>query len=231
MPISPDYYPPFDPLELPASPSQRMTTALDSLYRASVEIHRTLYRLALLHEISRSAEFTRRVNNTPLAHPMLTIRGSLAYTVAISLYAVFDVKDTSASLRRVLRTLVDRREEPSIRQLHAGTGIDVDRALARLGRLQKRMNSGYVQGAVTRLKDLRDQQLAHFDIAPTFGQGLVLMGDIDRIFTFAANVVNSATLVAVRRLLKTRESYEDARKQARDLTSTLIRASAPTTER
>jgi hypothetical protein len=228
MPLFPDYYPPFDPRELPADPSPRMARALDALYRASVEIHRTLYRLALLHEITRSAQFVGKINNTPIAFPMLTIRGSLAYSVVMSLTAVFGLGDTAASIRPVLKALVDRREEPGIRRLHATTGIDADLALARLRRLHKRLNSEEIRSAVVRLTYLRDHQLAHFNLKPPLDPGTPKMADIDRVFVFAANAVNTATAVAVKRQLMTRDSYEDARHQAREFTAALIRAPAAT---
>jgi hypothetical protein len=37
------------------------------------------------------------------------------------------------------------------------------------------------------------------------------MADLDMVFAFAANVVTTTTVTAVKRLLKTRESYEDVR--------------------
>jgi hypothetical protein len=66
MSISPEYYPPFKAGEIPEHPSQRMPKALDALYRASVEVHRTLYRLTLLHEITRNLAFVMRVCATPI---------------------------------------------------------------------------------------------------------------------------------------------------------------------
>jgi hypothetical protein len=228
MSLSPDYYPPFDPHELPANPSPRMARALEALYRASVEIHRTLYRLALLHEITRSALFVAKINNTPIAFPMLTIRSGLTYSVVMSLTAVFGIRDTAASLRPVLKALVDSREEPGIRRLHATTGIDPDLALARLRRLHKRLNSEDIRSAIVRLTYLRDRQLAHFNLRPPLEPGATKMADIDRVFAFAANTVNTATAVAVKRLLTTRDSYEDARHQACEFTAALIRAPAAT---
>jgi len=224
MPISPDYYPPFDPKELPANPSPRMQRALEALYRASVEVHRTLYRLALLHEITRNRSFIERVSNTPVAYPMLTVRSGLTYSVVMSLCAVFDTSDTSASLRRILKTLADRREEQNLHQLHdlANTGIDAAGAILRIRRLQRRLNNGEIGNAVERLRNLRNQHLAHFDLNPQVSGGGSQMTDIDRAFVFAANVVNTATVTAVKRLLFTRQSYEDARKQARDFTAALI---------
>lgn len=226
MPLSPDYYPPFDPRELPANPTPGMTRALDALYRASVEIHRTLYRLALLHEITRSAQFVEKINNTPIAFPMLTIRSGLTYSVVMSLTAVFGVGSTSASLRPVLKALINIREEPVIRDLHATTGIDPDLVLARVRLLHKRLNSGGIKSAITRLTQLRDHQLAHFNLQPPLDLGIPKIGDIDRVFAFAANTVNTATVAAVKRLLKTRDSYEDARQQARNFAAALIQGMA-----
>jgi hypothetical protein len=232
MAISPDYYPPFDRRELPANPSPRMQTALQALYLASVEVHRTLYRLVLLYEITRSPEVVRRVNDTALAYPMLTIRSGLAYSAVMSIYAVFDTDDGAASIRKVLSALADRREEDGIRQLHGPgrTGLDAEAVIGRLRRLQRRLNRGEISAVVGRLRDLRNQQLAHFDLNPRFDRGAPKMIDMDRAFVFAANVVNTATLAVVKRLLKTHESYEDARKQARDFTAALIRGPAKVIE-
>ncbi len=199
-----------------------MTTALDALYRASVEVHRNLYRLALLNEISRNPAFVDAISRTAAARPMLTVRGSVAYAVTVSLAAVFDLGDTTASLRHVLSVLADRREEPTIRQLHTRTNVNVDLALERIRRLKKRLNSGEIQNAIGRLKKLRDQQLAHYDISPQIEKTIVRPGDIDRIFTFAANVVNTATVTGVKRLLMTRDSYEDACQQAREFVNSLM---------
>lgn len=61
MPFAPNYYPQFDPRELPQDPSPRMSKALDALYFATVEIHRTLYRITLLREITSDPAFIKRV--------------------------------------------------------------------------------------------------------------------------------------------------------------------------
>jgi hypothetical protein len=225
MPKPPNYYPPFDPREVPAHPSPRMKKAISALYFASVEVHRTLYRIMLLREITSNRVFIGRVTRSAAIRPMLTVRGGLSFVVAMSICSVFDLKDTTASLRRVLRTLTDRREEVCLRRLHeeANTNIDIDKALARLRRLSQRLNSGEISDALARLKDLRDKELAHLDIEAEFARGKPKFGDMYRTFVFAVNVVNAATVVAVKRLLDTRGSYEDARQQACSFTDVLIR--------
>lgn len=221
MPFTPNYYPPFDLRELPQRPSPRMSKALDALYFATVEIHRTLYRIALLREITSNPTFIKQIGQSPAIRPMLTVRGGLSFVVVMSICSVFDVNGSSASLRRVLKTLTDRREEECLRRLHeeANTQIDLDEALARLRRQQERLNSREVGDALARMKDLRDKELAHLDVAAEFVRGKPKFGDIYRTFVFAANVANTATVVAVKRLFDTQGSYKDAFNQAQDFTA------------
>ncbi len=87
----------------------------------------------------------------------------------------------------------------------------MDKALARLRRLQQHLNSREVGQSVARLKDIRDQELAHIDVLPEYFKGKPTLSDIYRAFVFAANVVNTATVVATKRLVLTKTSYYDAR--------------------
>lgn len=104
---------------------------------------------------------------------MLTVRGGLSFVVVMSICSVFDVKDTTASLRRVLKTLTDRREEGCLRRLHeeAHTQLDLAKALARLRQQQERLNSRKLGEALARMKDLRDKELAHLDVTANFARG------------------------------------------------------------
>jgi hypothetical protein len=152
-----------------------------------------------------------------------TIRGSIGAILVVSLAALFD-RDRQATslLARALNAVLTQTNTDIITALHPkfAPSIDTDRALVGLRRLRSRLSREPLKGAIGRLQDLRNQDVAHLDTAPLFSKGAALTGDIDRVLVFSANVI-----VKVNRfcgvIVRTRDVRSEARSQALMLSASI----------
>jgi hypothetical protein len=194
-----------------------------ALHLATNTFLAVVHRYELHRSIARDHGFVARVNNTRTAYAMTTISGALMSTLVVSLPALFDDGQGAVSLKRVINILVQPESVAPLKEHHGyriirymplPVRLDVDNALARLGRMRSRLNRDPLRAAITRLKDLRNQEAAHIDVEPVFASGKARPGDVDLVYAAAANIIVSCNLIAARRFIPAAQIRLVARVQA-----------------
>jgi hypothetical protein len=210
-------WPPYTPAEVPPMLADDLKSILEPLYVATLELHRTVYRYELLAALGRNWDFVQRINGTTAAPPLNTIKGCINTAIVVSLCAFFDEAVSGVNLKTVLNCVLRPEYAMGFRQFHASTnpGFDVDRQLARLRRMQRRLRRGNTGRAIERLSGLRNQMVAHLDVRPEFAKGYPVMADMGTVLAGVANIVVSLVrLVIPGRPVVPALGRRDARRQA-----------------
>lgn len=166
-------WPPFTSVELPPSLVGELGCILEPLYVATLELHRTVYRYELLAALGRNWDFVQRINGTTAAPALNTVKGCVSTSIVLSLCALFDEEAGAVSLKKILNEVLRPEYADRFREFHAtlDASFNVSHHLARLGRMQRRLRRGTIGKAIERLRDLRNQMVAHLDTKPEFGKG------------------------------------------------------------
>ena len=209
---------PYTRADLPPALADELESLLEPLYVATLALHRLVYRHELQRAIGRDRDFVPRINGTTAAPPLTTIRGCLAESVVGGLCSFFDEDADAVDLRAILNCVLRPEYADRFCEFHTitGAGLDVSRQRARLGRMQRRIRRGHVARAIGRLRDLRNQLVAHLDTRPEFAKGRPVMSDMDVVLGAVANIVVSVgRLVITGRQIVPAIARRDARLQAR----------------
>jgi hypothetical protein len=208
---------------LPDMPAE-LRNALEGLRRATGHFLVVAHRYEMYRAIARDPAFVARINRTTAAEGMNTIRGALTATLVISLAALFDQNSDSTSLTRVLNSIIVSARAGTFAALHASfiPAIDTGPALDGLHRLRSRLSRAPLRGALDRLWDLRNQNVAHLDVDPTFPKGRALTGDIDLVHAASAN-----TIVKANRFCGVHVRVSDVRAEARSQALAFCRSIQP----
>jgi hypothetical protein len=214
------YWPPFTTAELPPSLVRELESILEPLYVATLELHRTSYRYELLAGLGRDRNFVDRINRTTAAPPLNTVKGCVNTAIVVSLCAFFDEESSAVNLKKTLNEVLRPEYADRFREFHAtiDASFDASHQLARLRRMQRRLRRGNIGKAIERLRDLRNQMVAHLDTRPEFAKGYPVMADMTSVLAAVANIVISIVrlTIAGRGIIPAR-GRQDAQLQARAL--------------
>jgi AbiU2 len=211
---------PFQAEELPPSLVADLSEILKPLYLASLELHRTVYRYELFAALGRSRDFVNKINRSTSAPALNTVKGCVTTTLVMSLCAFFDEDGDAVNVRRILNRVLKPEYDEAFREFHSHQpfGRDAVALKQRLIRMQRRLNRGRTAAALARLRDLRNQIVAHLAIDPNLPLGHPALLDITLLLAAVTNLVVSL----VRYVIATRDiapsiGRDDAQEQARSL--------------
>jgi len=168
-----------------------LRAGLEVLGRATGHFLIVTHRYEMFRALARDAAFVARINETTASDGLNTIRGALAATLVISLAALFDRNSDPTSLARVLNSALAPANADTFAAFHLAFAIPIDIGQAREGlrRLHSRLSREPLKGAIERLRDLRNQDVAHLDLNPDFPKGRALTRDIDMVHAISANII------------------------------------------
>lgn len=171
-----------------------LRAGLEVLRRATGHFLIVVHRYEMYQALARDGEFVARINLSTAAAGLNTIRGALAATLVISLAALFDQDSDATALTRALNSIITSANTVPFATLHPAftPPIDTDRALNGLRRLRSRLSREPLNKAISRLRDLRNQDVAHLDVDPDFRKGPARTGDIDLVYAASANIIVKA---------------------------------------
>jgi hypothetical protein len=176
--------------------SDDLRTGLAMLHRATNHFIVLAHRYEMYRAIARNRDFVMRINGTTSAAGLNTLRGALAATLVISLAALFDSEKGATSLYKVLNPVFIPSNAEALATIHhlILVPFDPDQVLDQLRRLRSRLSRPPIKGAVERLRDLRNQDVAHLDLTPEFPNGPALTGEIDLVYAISANIIVKCNL-------------------------------------
>jgi len=195
----------------------RFQTDMVALHKASNIFVGVVHRYELYRAIARNQEFVARIHNTNTAYAMTTIVGVLMTSLVISLTGLFDGDADSVSLKRILNTLLQPQAVAPLERFHRSwpkNHLNTHDALAGLKRIRSRLNSDRLDGAISRLRDLRNREVAHLGLQPIPADEKAKIGDIDLVYGVTANIIVSCNLIAAARKIHPRHFREVAQSQA-----------------
>ena len=180
-------------LAIPDMPPS-LRAGVEVLGRATGHFLIVAHRYEMFRALARDAAFVVRINGTTASDGLNTIRGALAATLVVSLAALFDRNSDSTPLARVLNSILTPANVDTFATLHQtfATPIDTSRERKGLQRSHARLSQEPQKGAIERLRDLRNQDVAHLDLNPAFAKGRVLTSDIDLVHAISANIIVKA---------------------------------------
>ena len=183
----------------------RFQSDMAALHMASNVFVAIVRRYELWRAIAKDHDFVAKIHNTKTAHAMNTIVGVLKPSLVVSLTALFDSDSNGVSLKRILNTLLQPEAAVPLERYHRTwrenipVRLDTHDALSRHKRVRSRINRDPLGEAVSRLRDLRNQEAAHFSLQQLGSGDRAVNGDLDLVLAVAANVIVSCNLIAAGR--------------------------------
>jgi AbiU2 len=201
-----------------------LRAGIEELSRATQHFLLVEHRYEMFQALARDATFVARINATSVEASLSTIRGALASSLVTSLAALFDRNRDATSLARVLKAVLAPANVSTFAALHPTFANLIDASSVRdaLGRLCSRLSGERVNGAIGRLRDLRNQDVAHLDVDPAFPKGRALIGDIELVHAVSANII-----VKANRFCGVHVYTSDVRENARSQAHALCQAIQP----
>lgn len=196
-----DGWPPYRDDEIPPNADPALQEVLSRLHAATEQTRRALNTHYLFLEMKRKKAFADAVNNTPIAPGANIVARALIVDLVISLATLFDQDQSAIDLRKIINDLLHPDHIKVFEQFHASlsTPYDTKAARTRLTNYRRRLGKGKLGDALKRVRDLRNQSVAHLDQNPIYPTGRPWMQDTDYVLAAACAIIWNANFFAVGR--------------------------------
>jgi len=149
--------------------------------------------------------------------------------LVISLGSIFDSNPDALDLVRVLNALLNPENIEVFRSYHSTWPVpfDTDRGIRCLTQKARRFRRGKLRDAIQRIRDLRNQAIAHIDMEPVFENGRTKVWEIDYVLAGAAGAVVLANQFATGRFIDRAQMAAISRRNIAEFSRALLAGSKP----